>query len=932
MACESAVIIGAQALPGYQYRWSPATTISTPETSQIEVLPTQTTRYTLQVQDDRGCQVQDAIVVVRSLIPSLPSELSLCPDEELKMPLRPEVGFRYHWTPASGLSDPEIANPVVQISQTQIYTVQIDDGHGCVLSDTVLVIPSEQKPVQTWPAILEICEGNWVELGPEPEFGATYEWRSGNQRLASTSKLRFLPDSSGTYTLTLTSPAGCNFIYSTHIQLIDSDIPAGWPVKIKGPVQVNRFQIGTDPKAGYQYSWSGAIDLNDPFKSQPVVTTQKTRDYVLTTTTSSNFCMRMDTVRVLIDDLPKINFLEEEFEICRGGRVQLGSNFYSDNLAFTWPNSVLLINSLDPQPWVSPNETTNFSLLVTDTLTGCQNRYGQTVVVSDGDAPVFMIPAADTLCANQPWVIPVNLEDSSGLTFQWAPARYFDHPEKGSSVVRIPSTQLVSLTVTNGQGCKSTREALLTVRTEEPVVYGGTDLVVCGLETQLSALSPRYSQGQWQPLTGPGVMDFQDAGDPTTSVRVSTPGDYLLSWKISGPVCNDGVSDTIRISFYQTDYLLPYSTVTVPLCSPDDLADLTDLLPGYRGNRTYWVNSENTLQLPDPEQVPLGIYYLTIGEESGCLQRLQIEVLYLEPADFSLCFDTTGLQSERVVYSCYEGFILLPLRVDTTCITRVRYGIDYQWNGIYDEFGEQADATGVHPVGRHRITWYLTDACLREFRYDYFFSVLPEPPHITSETIHYVNLEPSASGPGVEIKAKDLVNASSSCTGDQVMIFRITRNLGTGEFPETPSITLGCGDVGDTVLVELWAIDSRGGNDYVMVGLVASDSLGLCTGQALQLELILEQDRPFEVFKLHQNQPNPFTESTEIVLDIPTTSQARLEIMDVSGKVIWSIEEYFGSGRHRIAVGQSIFERGGIYFYRYLSARHQDVKRMILVE
>jgi hypothetical protein len=48
-------------------------------------------------------------------------------------------GVSYQWTPATGLSNPSIANPVASPTVTTVYAVTVTDVNGCTDADSVTV-------------------------------------------------------------------------------------------------------------------------------------------------------------------------------------------------------------------------------------------------------------------------------------------------------------------------------------------------------------------------------------------------------------------------------------------------------------------------------------------------------------------------------------------------------------------------------------------------------------------------------------------------------------------------------------------------------------------------------------------------------------------------------------------------------------------------
>lgn len=83
---------------------------------------------------------------------------------------------------------------------------------------------------------------------------------------------------------------------------------------------------------------------------------------------------------------------------------------------------------------------------------------------------------------------------------------------------------------------------------------------------------------------------------------------------------------------------------------------------------------------------------------------------------------------------------------------------------------------------------------------------------------------------------------------------------------------------------------------------------------------------------LYQNYPNPFNPNTSIKFDIAKTDMVKLNIFDVTGKVVSSIVN------ERLNAGSYSFDfkpgelSSGVYFYKLESGEFTDIKKMILVK
>lgn len=88
--------------------------------------------------------------------------------------------------------------------------------------------------------------------------------------------------------------------------------------------------------------------------------------------------------------------------------------------------------------------------------------------------------------------------------------------------------------------------------------------------------------------------------------------------------------------------------------------------------------------------------------------------------------------------------------------------------------------------------------------------------------------------------------------------------------------------------------------------------------------------QPDEVL-VFQNQPNPFTTSTQIKFYLPLSTSIKFEILDLSGKIINTYHTQYPKGFHRIDVDSNIFPSPGVYFYKLITPTFSASKKMILI-
>ncbi|MFK7933607.1 MAG: T9SS type A sorting domain-containing protein, partial [Saprospiraceae bacterium] len=90
--------------------------------------------------------------------------------------------------------------------------------------------------------------------------------------------------------------------------------------------------------------------------------------------------------------------------------------------------------------------------------------------------------------------------------------------------------------------------------------------------------------------------------------------------------------------------------------------------------------------------------------------------------------------------------------------------------------------------------------------------------------------------------------------------------------------------------------------------------------------------RPAKEFEL-QNRPNPFSDVTVIGFTLTETADARLQITDITGKVVKVYQEKFVEGYNEVQVNRTDLSNSGLYFYQLLTTNGQsDIRKMIMLK
>ena len=92
-----------------------------------------------------------------------------------------------------------------------------------------------------------------------------------------------------------------------------------------------------------------------------------------------------------------------------------------------------------------------------------------------------------------------------------------------------------------------------------------------------------------------------------------------------------------------------------------------------------------------------------------------------------------------------------------------------------------------------------------------------------------------------------------------------------------------------------------------------------------------------KVFALYPNYPNPFNPSTQIRLDVPVTTNARLEVFDIQGRLVRTLlSGSLSAGVHTVSWngqdGTAHIVASGLYLCRFQSPLYTATRKMLLVK
>lgn len=384
-------------------------------TTSTDFMPTHTYTqsgiYTISliVHDLGSCNFADTLVkqlmVLSNSTQVLPT-ITVCSGEVLQIgvPPAPQDEVTYHWVPSTGLSNPNVSNPIATITDSITYTL-LATNSAC--TDTIIQTIDIIDIDLNLNSLYTICEGDTLFINPAVSSNVTvqYYWSTSptftniiNSDYSSPN-LTLYPVSTGNTLYLKAFKGDCEVVESTTIAISTITIvaPASLTVCFNNPTQIN-LQVSA-PNCTYEWSpteyiTSGGNTAN-PMVNPPVNAT------FFVTVTNSFQCEETASIPVTVQTgtfTSNFNAWCTKAHIYLGESTLLESTLFSDNqYNYSWTPSNHLETPHEHTTLASPVETTLFTVKVTDVY-GCYKNDTVTIFVTERicDEPYVYIPNAFT--------------------------------------------------------------------------------------------------------------------------------------------------------------------------------------------------------------------------------------------------------------------------------------------------------------------------------------------------------------------------------------------------------------------------------------------------------------------------------------------------------------------------------------------------------
>lgn len=651
-------------------------TISVPDGGNIDA--------SLSVTTAEGCTDETNDSMPIDLFNTNISDVTACTGESLQFNANPDLS--YEWSPADiFISGQDSPTPVVN-TETSIETtatVLITHPLGCTMTQMVDINITEEIIPDPSAISTQQCEGTSIEFSHTVGEGM-YMWEFGDPTNPDANSMNqevtYMYTEPGIYDVALAPIEGQTCAAAVEFQVEVMEAPtaafvADFENCTDGTVTfTNMSNVPEDATFEWVFSNGEVSEEENPMLELEASET-------ITATLTINFgedCELVMEEEVTISVPPTID-LPETLMICAGDSTQLNEGGGDDDYIYTWSPD------LDGEnPTVTPDETTTYSVTVTDATGECE--------VTD-EVAVEVPPAieSDALedqdqCDNS--LVSITANSAQAVTYKW-----FTDPEltmlfgEGTILEYNPENrdEVFYILYTDASGCTSLDS--VSISNNMPLVNLMPDETLCADEdiqlTSENLIPTDELSYVWTPAD---MLDDDTSAEPVAMPSESTTYVATITNQFGCSLTDSVTVEVVDLvveleAGAQPDRILNGESTnlfatendkydyTWTANNPDELSS-TDI---FNPEATPEVNMEGT----DPVVVT---YNVMIRDENGCVADRDVEV--------------TVLQS-----NCVEPFIFLPNAFTpnddgVNDILYVRgYSITDVFLIIYNRWGEQVFQT-----------------------------------------------------------------------------------------------------------------------------------------------------------------------------------------------------------------------------------------------
>jgi len=676
------------------YTWTPSATLSASTGSSVTASPAGSTTYTITGNSGAcpSAPVTEVVTVAAKLnVTVTPPNPAICAGGNVT--LNAGGAATYVWSPSIGLSCSTCSNPTASPADTTTYKVVGSSGSCKDSANVTVIVNPNPTPTITLTGIsAAICPGD--SMGMIASGATTYVWTPSTGLSCSTCvTISASPTVTTTYTLTGSNATGCSGTASQAIVVyplpnMTLNITAA---NLCMGDSINLLAAGVS-----SYSWSPPAGLNTTLGDSVIATPTVTTTYVVTGTGTGG-CKTKDTAVLTVNPLPVVVPTATDSSICTGGsgttlNASGGSNY-------VWSPGALSGSPVN----VNPASTTTYSVIGTNTVTGCSNT--GTIIITVNTTPTVTISlsgsGSDTVCSGQAVVLTAN---GSATSYVWS------NGSTTSSISVVPNSDTIYSVIASNGSCGSASVSQPVFVFPPLSLTMITDSVCAGKHATVTVLAsggePAYIYAWSNGVTGVNTINVIPFADTAFACTVTD-------------ACGSSRTDTGHVIAYVTPNIS--FTANPKVIQGGQFVGFVNTTTGATGY--YWTlgnGSTSTDVNPYEQYLDSGAYVVTlIANNAGCKDTLSDTIYVTETIFIPNVFTPNGDGQNDVFHVTMTSMKTYSLEIFNRWGQRVfiSNSPDMDWDGRSEGGVEAAD-------GDYYYILLATDYAGKNFKYHGYLQLI----------------------------------------------------------------------------------------------------------------------------------------------------------------------------------------------------------------
>ena len=506
-------------------------------------------------------------------------------------------GITYTWSPATGLSNPTIPNPVASPTTTTTYTVNITDALGCSGVDTVTIAVNPAPFVDAGFGAA-ICLGDNIQLSGNG--GGTFAWSpAASLDNATISTPTATPTTTTTYSLTITDGIGCTATDTATVFISNGNADAGPTTAICDGTSTTLNATG-----GTTYTWVASSTLSATNIANPTANPSSTTTYTVTIDDSNTGCITTDTVTVIVNSIPVAD-AGNNTSYCIGGSTVLNA---SGGGTYSWSPSTALSSSTVANPTANPTATTTYTVTITSAA-GCSSTDLVTVTVN----PLPIVDAGNNIS-----ICPggsANLNVIGAQNYVWSPAASLSNSTIQNPAATPSTATTYTVVGTDSNGCSATDSVNVSLNGLTIATTASATTICAGNSSNLSVSGA--TSYVWTPA---GSLSNATSANPVATPTTTT------TYTVIGNDATSGCADTTTITITVNGLPTVNAGATLLIC-----AGATANLSATGATNYLWTptTSLNNPNIPNPTSTATAttLYTVTGTDLNGCSASDTVSVI-----------------------------------------------------------------------------------------------------------------------------------------------------------------------------------------------------------------------------------------------------------------------------------------------------------------